>query len=96
MWHNSHMGIDFTRSAGKHHIPGPDALHAIKNAVWSSTQVKVNEGDPRSQRRVFVGPQHAQTDRLIEVLVELKPGGFVVYHVMELGSYYRKLMEEEK
>jgi len=91
------MGIDFTRSAGKHRIPGPDALHAIKNAVWTSTRVKVNEGDPRSERRVFVGPQHAQTDRLIEVLVELRPGGgFVVYHVMPLGSYYRKLMEEEK
>jgi len=25
---------------------------------------------------------------LIEVLIEMVPGGFVVYHVMELGSYY--------
>ncbi|QIS40554.1 hypothetical protein GW571_14850 (plasmid) [Clavibacter capsici] len=58
--------------------------------------MKMNEGGPRSKRRFFVGPQHAQSDRLIEVLVELKPGGLVVYHVMPLCSYCRKLMEEEK
>ena len=29
-------------------------------------------------------------------LIELKPGGnFVVYHVMPLGAYYRRQMEEE-
>lgn len=73
-----------------------DALFAIRNAVWTSTRVKVNDGDPASRRRVFVGPEHEQTQRLIEVLVELVPGGFVVYHVMPLGSYYRRVMEEEQ
>ncbi|MBT1608485.1 hypothetical protein NY542_00150 [Curtobacterium flaccumfaciens pv. betae] len=89
------MGIEFTASAGKHGIPEPDALFAIQNAEWTSTRVKVNDGDPGGKRRVFVGPQHAQTDRLIEVLVEMIPGGFVIYHVMPLGSYYRRVMEEE-
>lgn len=58
--------------------------------------MKVHDGDPGNKRRVFIGPQHAQTERLIEVLVELVPGGFVIYHVMPLGSYYRRVMEEEQ
>jgi hypothetical protein len=89
------MGIEFTRSAAKHGIRAADALYAIQNAIWTSTRVKVNGGGPTSRRRVFVGPEHAQTERLIEVLVELVPGGFVVYHVMPLGSYYRSVMDEE-
>ncbi|WIE58241.1 hypothetical protein DEI96_001110 [Curtobacterium sp. MCLR17_031] len=89
------MGIEFTNSAGKHGITEPDALYAIHNAEWTSTRVKVHDGDPGNKRRVFIGPQHAQTERLIEVLVELVPGGFV-YHVMPLGSYYRRVMEEEQ
>lgn len=90
------MGIEFTDSAGKHGIDGRDALYVIQNAVWTSTRVKVNHGDPNGKRRVFVGPQHAQTDRLIEVLVELIPGGSVIYHVMPLGAYDRRTTEEER
>ena len=96
LWHNTCMGIEWPKSADKHDIPHADALYAMQNAIYTSTKVKINEGDSRNQRRVFVGPQHAQTDRLIEVLIELKPGGnFVVYHVMPLGAYYRRQMEEE-
>lgn len=91
------MGIEWAGSAGKHNIPQADALYAMQNAIYTSTRVKINDGDSRNKRRVFVGPQHAQTDRLIEVLIELKAGGtFVIYHVMPLGSYYRQQMEEEK
>lgn len=97
VWHNIHMSIEWARSAGKHDIPQADALFAMQNAIYTSTRVKINDGDSRNQRRVFVGPQHTQTDRLIEVLVELKSGGaFVIYHVMPLGSYYRQQMEEEQ
>ncbi|WP_348789189.1 hypothetical protein [Leifsonia sp. NPDC080035] len=91
------MGIDFTDSAHKHGIEERDALHAIRNAVYTSTRVKVTDsGLPDRPRRVFVGPEHAQTDRLIEVLIEMVAGGFVVFHAMPLGSYYRRQMEEEK
>ncbi|SFL21652.1 MULTISPECIES: hypothetical protein [unclassified Leifsonia] len=87
------MGIEFARSAGKHGISEQDALYAVQHAVYSSDRVKVNNaGRPGGSRRVFVGPQHAQTERLIEVV----PGGFVVYHVMPLGSYYRAQMEGER
>lgn len=90
------MAIEWASSAEDHGIPQADALYAMQHATYTSTKVKVNEGDRRNQRRVFVGPQHAQTERLIEVLVELKPSGtFVIYHVMELGSYYRRQMEED-
>lgn len=90
------MGIEWTDSAAKWGISQTDALYAIQNAVYTSTRVKVNSGDLGAMRRVFVGPQHPQTDRLVEVLVEMVGGSFVVYHVMPLGSYYRKQMEEQQ
>ena len=68
----------------------------MQNAIYTSERVKVDKDSKRNRRRVFIGPQHAQTDRLIEVLIELKSSGdFVVYHVMSLGSYYRRQMEED-
>lgn len=90
------MGIIYTRSAEKHGISEADALYAMHYARYTSTRVKVNDGDPNGVRRVFVGPQHAQTDRLIEVLIELVSGDFVIYHAMPLGSYYRRQMEQEQ
>lgn len=90
------MGIEWAGSADKWGISHEDALYAIQNAVYTSTKVKVNSGDPNGQRRVFVGPQHAQTERQIEVLVEMVGAGFVVYHVMPLGPYYRQQMEEDQ
>lgn len=89
--------IYWTESADKWGIPHEDALFAIQNARYDSDNVKVNEGDPSGRRRVFVGPQHQQTDRLIEVLIEVTRGSdFVVYHVMPLGSHYRSQMEEDQ
>jgi len=91
------MGIEFATSAAKHGVSQADALFAMNNAIYFSEKVKLNDGDIANARRVFIGPQHAQTQRLIEVLVEVKrPGAFVVYHVMVLGSYYRNQMEEEQ
>jgi hypothetical protein len=43
------MGIEFTRSAEKHDVPKSDALFAVQNAVWTSTRVKVNDGDSRGE-----------------------------------------------
>lgn len=90
------MGIEFASSADKHEIPRGDALWAATHAVFMTTKVKSAPGQPAFPRRAFVGPAHAQTDRLLEVLVEIRPDGNLwVYHVMVLGSLYRKLMEEE-
>lgn len=91
------MGVEWANSAGKHSIPHEDALYAIQNAVYTSTDVYTATERPNRTRRVFVGPQHAQTSRLIEVLVEISQGGdFVIYHVMPLGSHYRQQMEEDQ
>ena len=89
--------ISWTESADKWGIPHEDALFAIRNARYDSDNVKLNDGDPDAPRRVFIGPQHEQTERLVEVLIWLKRGGdFLVYHVMPLGSHYRRQMEDDK
>lgn len=90
------MGIEWADSAAKWNISQEDALYAIHNAVYASANVKLNGGNPATARRVLIGPQHSQTDRLIEVLIELRPGGFWVYHVMPLGPYYKRQMEDDK
>lgn len=91
------MPIEFTDSAGKHGIPDEDALYAMQNSIYTSPNVKAAPGVSSNPRRVFIGPQHSGTERLIEVLIEVKsPGVFTIYHVMPLGSYYRKQMEEEQ
>jgi hypothetical protein len=89
--------IHWTASADKWGIPHQDASFAIQNAQYVSDNVKVNEGDPSADRRVIIGAQHKQTSRLIEVLLELRRNGdFVVYHVMPLGSHYKRQMEEDQ
>lgn len=93
--YNTYMGIEFTASAAKHGISQDDALYAMSNAQYQSNNVKVAGNLARHPRMVFVGPQHPQTDRLIEVLIELKGDSFVIYHVMPLGSYYRNQMEQD-
>ncbi|GED40644.1 hypothetical protein F6W69_18915 [Microbacterium oxydans] len=91
------MPIEFTDSAGKHGIPDEDALYVMQNSIYTSTNVKAAPNAAPNPRRVFVGPQHAGTERLVEVLIEVKsPGVFTIYHAMPLGSYYRKQMEEEQ
>lgn len=91
------VGVIFTDSAGKHSISEEDALHAIYHAVYTSTRVKASPEQPPRSRRVFVGPQHAQTSRLVEVLVEVRQGGeFVTYHVMPLGAHYKNQMDMEE
>lgn len=91
------MPIEYTDSAGKHGISEEDALYAMQNSTYTSTNVKSAPNAAPNPRRVFVGPQHSGTERLIEVLIEVKsPGVFTIYHAMPLGSYYRKQMEEEQ
>lgn len=90
------MGIQWPASSAKHGIPRQDALYAIRHSVYTSSRVKVDPTRANHPRRVFIGPAHGQTERLIEVLVELRGGDMYVYHVMPLGAYYRRQMEEEQ
>lgn len=46
--------------------------------------------------RLYIGHPHAQTDREIEILVNVYSDGreAVIFHAMELGPKYRRYREE--
>ncbi|NQX28858.1 hypothetical protein HQQ81_16030 [Microbacteriaceae bacterium VKM Ac-2854] len=49
--------------------------------------------------RLYIGPEHAQTERELEVLTRAprKPGGEIsVFHVMPLGPKFRRFREENR
>jgi hypothetical protein len=88
------MAIEWAQSTEKHGISRGDALYAMTHSVFTSSRVDVPKGRPALPRRLFVGPPHGQTTRLLEVLVENRSGGVMfVYHVANLGLLYRRLME---
>ena len=83
------MGVEWTRSAGKHGIPRADALYAITHAE-ASAEV---EGQPGEVTVVYVGHPHGQTDRYLEVIAAHRPPrDLVIFHVMELTDLYRHLL----
>jgi len=48
--------------------------------------------------RLYIGPEHAQTGRELEVIVRVAVDGSrreaVVFHVMQLGPKFRRMREE--
>lgn len=88
------VGLEWAPSADKYGNPHGDALYAIQHAVLVSDRVTAASDLAEFPRRLFIGPPHGQSGRLLEVLVEVRPGGvFVVYHVMQLSAKYRALLE---
>lgn len=84
------MAVEFTRSASKHGISPEDAIYAIANAE-ASAPIKGRDGN--KDATVFVGHPHAQTDRYIEVIVEITPPrNLKIFHVMELTDKFRHLI----
>ena len=95
------MAAKWPRSSAKHGISREDALFAIANAIFTSDNVsKAGSASASSRagtRRLFIGHPYFQARELIEVLVESRPNGdVVIYHVMALGSKYRRQMEDER
>ena len=88
------MAPRWTDSSGKHHIPREDQVYAIVHANYKDRldSEKLDEGDVR----LYIGHPHAQTDREIEVLVNVYPDGreALVFHAMELGPKFRRYREE--
>lgn len=88
------MSPRWTESTEKHNIARGDAVHAILHATYVRVlPEEVSEG----RIRLFIGPEHAQTDREIEVLVHDFPDSAreaVVFHVMPLGPKFRRYREE--
>lgn len=91
------MAIEWALSADKHQVPHGDAVFAIMNNIFISDKVDTSHARNALPRKLFVGPAHEQTDRLLEVLVEVRSGGTLwIYHVMDLGPKYRQLMEDNR
>lgn len=91
LWYHLNMATTFTDSAGKHHIPQKDALHAIFNAEGYA----VIPGRPGELTQVFVGLPHPQAARYIEVIAASRGGDIVIFHVMELSGLYRHLLRRK-
>lgn len=83
----------WTDSAGKHGISRADAIYALLHANYSDV---LDDDVLDGYVALYIGRPHSQSMREIEVLVNHRGGGLdsVVFHVMELGSKYRKYREE--
>ncbi|WP_348004538.1 hypothetical protein [Pseudolysinimonas sp.] len=79
-------------SSEKHGVPREDQIHAILHATYSA--VTHDEGDGGTVV-IYIGPAHSQTERELEVLVNIRPGlEAVIFHAMQLGPHFRTYREE--
>lgn len=81
-------------SALKHGIPKPDVVYAIAHATFVDT---IEDPGFRGGRvELYIGPEHGQTARELEILVERFNDGreAVIFHVMNLGPKFTRYREE--
>lgn len=81
-------------AAEKRGFPRSDVIYAIAHA--SFVDVVEDPGFRGGKVFLYIGPEHAQTQRELEVLVERFDDGSesVIFHVMNLGPKYRSYREE--
>ncbi|MFG6278944.1 hypothetical protein [Microbacterium sp. 5K110] len=88
------MSPIWEESSRKHGVSQSDQVYAILHATYVAT---LPETGQRGGRVVlYIGPEHAQTSRELEVLVE-DFGGVPearVFHAMRLGPKLRRYREE--
>lgn len=81
-------------SADKHGIPRVDQIYALLHPTYQMRldSEKFDDGDVW----LYIGHPHRQTDREVEVLVNVYLDGrdAYVFHAMQLGSKYRTYREE--
>ncbi len=81
-------------SANKHRVPRADQVYAIVHASYRVRleSEKLDEGDVW----LYIGHPHAQTEREIEVLVNVYADGreSLILHAMGLGPKFRRYREE--
>lgn len=89
------MAPHWTDSSGKHGVSRADAQYAILHSNFVRDLELNGDG---TVNRLFIGPAHELTDRELEVIVRMAVDGSgreaVVFHVMELGSKFRRFREE--
>ncbi len=85
----------WTHSTAKHGISRADAMYSMLHATYI---VDIRDNGDGTVDRLFVGPEHAQTSRELEVIVKVAVDSSgreaVVFHVMQLGPQFRGMREE--
>ncbi|HWH26831.1 MAG TPA: hypothetical protein VNT53_09325 [Pseudolysinimonas sp.] len=88
------MAPRWTDSSDKHGVPRADQVFAIVHANYKVKfeGEKLDDGDVW----LYIGHPHAQTQREVEVLVNVYPDGreALVFHAMELGPKFRRYRQE--
>jgi hypothetical protein len=88
------MDFIFTPSSRKHGISNEDALYVIRNPTYTGG---LSGGNHVSYALIFIGFQHPQTEREIEVLMRVYRRSQrwpEVFHVMWLSSKYDKFRRD--
>ena len=83
-------------SSDKHGVPREAQIYAILHATFADQLATEPNGDVIM---LYIGPEHAQTDREIEVLVRRppRPGREAsIFHAMPLGPKFRRLREDSR
>lgn len=85
----------WAESAGKHGVSRGDAIFAMLSATYTAQLADNGDG---TVDRLYIGPEHAQTERELEIIVQIPVDGSgreaFVFHVMPLGPKFRHLREE--
>lgn len=76
------MGMEYKDAAFKHGLTEREIAYVFSHAIDRLPFID-RHGD---QAFKFIGPVHAQTDRLAEVFIKLSDGDYVVFHAMETGK----------
>lgn len=80
-------------SSDKHGIPRNDQVYAILHATYVAELGTSIDG---GTVRLYIGPEHAQTDRELEILVNQFTDGreASIFHARQLGPKIRRYREE--
>ena len=80
-------------SSEKHGIPRNDQVYAILNATYVAD---LGPSDNDGVLRLYIGPEHPQTARELEILVNHFADGreASIFHAMRLGPKFRRYREE--
>jgi hypothetical protein len=81
-------------SAFKHGVPQADQIWALLHTTYQADLPGESRDD--GTVRLIIGHPHAQTDREVEILVNVYADGREsrVFHAMELSSKFRRYREE--
>ncbi|MGW9159658.1 hypothetical protein [Microbacterium sp. NPDC055665] len=89
------MAPTWANSADKHGVDRRDAMYALLHPNYVRDMEDNGDG---TVNRLYIGPEHAQTERELEVIVRVAVDGSGreanIFHVMPLGPAIRRYREE--